>query len=320
MIIMKKKNKKKTAIIYIRLSSKKQEKGMSRYEQERLCREYCEERGIEIIGIYYENKSAMTPYARLEFMKMIAFQKSDLRADYVITMCVNRLTRNHVDLYPIEDIVNNYGTKLVFVKENLCLQKPIKASEGFLYDIIVANAKFEVKHMNEIRKEGLLALEEAANESIEDEFVKKGVLLIVDGTDPEFVRSILETELSCISDRHKSIISFWESLGSMGPAWGMIGTLIGLINMLGNLEDINSVGPNMAVALVTTFYGSILANCISTRWERALRSFNKEVTAREPSKFSALRIMPSLTSPFLNWRGARLAMNNTCLPTSSSGW
>lgn len=157
MIIMKKKNKKKTAVIYIRLSSKKQEKGMSKFEQERLCREYCEKHDIEIIGIYYENKSAMVPYARPEFMKMITFQKSDLRADYVITMCVNRLTRNHVDLYPIEDIVNNYGTKLVFVRENLCLQKPIKASEGFLYDIIVANAKFEVKHMNEIRKEGLLA-------------------------------------------------------------------------------------------------------------------------------------------------------------------
>ena len=117
---------------------------------------------------------------------------------------------------------------------------------------------------NVARKEGLLALEEAANESIEDEFIKKGILLIVDGTDPEFVRSILETELTCINDRHKSIISFWESLGGMGPAWGMIGTLIGLINMLGNLEDISKVGPNMAIALVTTFYGSVLANWLCT--------------------------------------------------------
>ncbi len=119
---------------------------------------------------------------------------------------------------------------------------------------------------NVARKEGLLALEEAANNTIEDEFIKKGVLLIVDGTDPEFVRSILETELSCIEDRHKTNIGFWDNLASMGPAWGMIGTLVGLINMLGNLEDINSVGPNMAVALVTTFYGSILANwlCIPT--------------------------------------------------------
>ena len=117
---------------------------------------------------------------------------------------------------------------------------------------------------NVARKEGLLALEEAANESIEDEFIKKGILLIVDGTDPEFVRSILETELTCINDRHKSIISFWESLGGMGPAWGMIGTLIGLINMLGNLSDVSTVGPNMAVALITTLYGSLLANWICT--------------------------------------------------------
>ena len=125
---------------------------------------------------------------------------------------------------------------------------------------------------NVARKEGLLALEEAANNSIEDEFIKKGILLIVDGTDPEFVRSILETELSCIEDRHKSKISFWENLGSMGPAWGMIGTLIGLINMLGNLSDISAVGPNMAVALITTFYGSMLANWICIPGSTKLKS------------------------------------------------
>ena len=95
-----------------------------------------------------------------------------------------------------------------------------------------------------------------------DEFMKKGILLIVDGTDPEFVRKILETELECIEDRHKSVITFWENLASMGPAWGMIGTLIGLVLMLTDLQDINSVGPNMAVALITTFYGSLLANWI----------------------------------------------------------
>jgi len=115
---------------------------------------------------------------------------------------------------------------------------------------------------NVARKEGLLALEEAANSSIDDEFMKKGILLIVDGTDPEFVRRILETELECVEDRHKSTISFWENMASMGPAWGMIGTLIGLILMLKDLQDISSVGPNMAVALITTFYGSLLANWV----------------------------------------------------------
>lgn len=136
---------------------------------------------------------------------------------------------------------------------------------------------------NVARKEGLLALEEAAN-SIEDEFLKKGLLLIVDGTDPELVRSIMETELMCIESRHKDGIGFWEALGAAGPAWGMIGTLIGLINMLGNLSDINSVGPNMAVALVTTFYGSLLANWICTPVASKLKANNaaeiamKEVT------------------------------------------
>lgn len=112
---------------------------------------------------------------------------------------------------------------------------------------------------NVARKEGLLALEETAN-GIEDEFLKKGILLIVDGTDPELVRSILETELSCIESRHSDVIGFWDKLGAMGPAWGMIGTLIGLINMLEDLSDLSTIGPNMSVALVTTFYGAVLAN------------------------------------------------------------
>ena len=114
---------------------------------------------------------------------------------------------------------------------------------------------------NIARKEGLLSLEESASQ-MDNEFLKKGVLLIVDGTDPELVRSILETELVCIEQRHKEVIGFWETLGAMGPAWGMIGTLIGLINMLADLSDVSSVGPAMAVALVTTFYGSVLANWI----------------------------------------------------------
>lgn len=130
------------------------------------------------------------------------------------------------------------------------------------------------------RKEGLLALEEASG-NIEDEFLKKGLLLIVDGTDPELVRSIMETEQIAVEERHKTVISFWENLASMGPAWGMIGTLIGLVNMLKTLSDISTVGPNMAVALVTTFYGSVLANWIATPCATKLKANNdKEITLR----------------------------------------
>ena len=116
---------------------------------------------------------------------------------------------------------------------------------------------------NVARKEGLLSLEEAAGD-IDDDFLKKGILLIVDGTDPDLVRAIMETELDSIEGRHKANIKFWQDLGSMGPAWGMIGTLIGLVNMLQNLSDASAIGPAMAVALLTTFYGSMLSNWICT--------------------------------------------------------
>lgn len=134
---------------------------------------------------------------------------------------------------------------------------------------------------NIARKEGLLALEEAAGE-IDDEFLKKGILLIVDGTDPELVRSILETELNCMEERHKSTISFWESLGAMGPAWGMIGTLIGLINMLKNLNDPSTIGGSMSTALITTLYGSMLANWICSPVSTKLKLNNaKELMNKE---------------------------------------
>jgi chemotaxis protein MotA len=128
---------------------------------------------------------------------------------------------------------------------------------------------------NVARKEGLLSLEEAASD-IDDAFLKKGILLIVDGTDPELVRAIMETELVSVEGRHKDKISFWENLGAMGPAWGMIGTLIGLVNMLQQMDDPSSIGPSMAVALITTLYGSILANWICAPVSSKLKGKNAE--------------------------------------------
>ena len=109
------------------------------------------------------------------------------------------------------------------------------------------------------RREGLLALEAEA-ESLNDAFMKKGVELIVDGTDAELVREILETELSFLEERHKVGASIFESMGASAPAFGMVGTLIGLILMLGSLDDPSSIGPGMATALITTLYGSFMAN------------------------------------------------------------
>lgn len=136
---------------------------------------------------------------------------------------------------------------------------------------------------NIARKEGLLALDEASN-NVEDPFLKKGLMLVVDGTDPELVRGILETDLVCVEDRHKKVIGFWEKWAELGPAWGMIGTLIGLVNMLKNLTDSSTIGPNMAVALLTTLYGSLIANWLCNPIASKLKENNaneimlKEVT------------------------------------------
>ncbi len=126
---------------------------------------------------------------------------------------------------------------------------------------------------NVARKEGLLSLEEAAAD-LEDPFLKKGILLIVDGTDPDLVRGIMETEIINVEDRHKTVIGLWDMLASMGPAWGMIGTLLGLVAMLNDMSDPNSIGPAMAVALITTLYGSLLANWVATPLANKLRVNN----------------------------------------------
>lgn len=131
------------------------------------------------------------------------------------------------------------------------------------------------------RKEGLLALEEATHD-MDDEFLKKGINLVVDGTDPDLVRGILETDLINLEARHKKVIGFWEKWAELGPAWGMIGTLIGLVNMLKNLTDSSSIGPNMAVALLTTLYGSLIANWLAGPTAAKLKVNNDmEIMMRE---------------------------------------
>ncbi len=114
---------------------------------------------------------------------------------------------------------------------------------------------------NMARKEGLLALEERVK-TLDNPFLQKGTMLIVDGTDPELVKGIMEAEIAAITSRHQKGAGMLESLGAYAPAFGMLGTLIGLITMLKNLDDPSSLGPGMSTALITTFYGSLLANMV----------------------------------------------------------
>lgn len=109
------------------------------------------------------------------------------------------------------------------------------------------------------RKSGLLALEGA---NIEDPFMKKGIGLLVDGHDGDVVKSILEKDVRMASERHLQGASIFKTMADVAPAMGMIGTLIGLVAMLSNMDDPKSIGPAMAVALLTTLYGAIMANMV----------------------------------------------------------
>ncbi len=126
------------------------------------------------------------------------------------------------------------------------------------------------------RREGLLALEEMA-EKQDDKLMRKGLLLIVDGTDSDLIRCIFKTYLDNMEARHEKIFSFWDKWGELAPAWGMIGTLIGLVNMLKNLQaDTAAIGPNMSTALITTFYGSVISNWICNPVAAKLRDLHEE--------------------------------------------
>ncbi len=111
------------------------------------------------------------------------------------------------------------------------------------------------------RREGILSLENSLEE-VTDDFLKSGIRLAVDGVEPELIKDILNTELAFIEDRHKIGQNIFQAMGSFSPAFGMIGTLIGLVLMLQTMEDPSSIGPAMAVALLTTLYGAVAANVV----------------------------------------------------------
>lgn len=109
------------------------------------------------------------------------------------------------------------------------------------------------------RRNGLLALEEEIDD-FEDRFMRTGLQNAIDGIDGEAIRALMENELSQIEARHAVWISLLNQWATLAPGFGMLGTVMGLIGMLMNLEDKSALGPNMATALITTFYGSIMAN------------------------------------------------------------
>ena len=160
------------------------------------------------------------------------------------------------------------------VPKNLkVLMKKEKINLNFYIDTIEELAK-------EARLKGLLALEQKVNGmDLQDEFLKYCVMLIVDAIEPTKVRAQIENEIDCIEARHSSAWKVFDTLGSFGPSFGMLGTLIGLINMLANMnpdQGADALGQGMSVALVTTFYGSILTNMICAPISNRLKAKHEE--------------------------------------------
>jgi chemotaxis protein MotA len=163
--------------------------------------------------------------------------------------------------YPLRDVFGVFSIvkKTLFTK-NISIAELIKRFIAFA---------------NKSRKEGILALEGEIKD-VKDAFFRKGVQLSTDGLEPEEIRDVLETEVDFIRGRHQLGAEIFTTMGTFSPALGMIGTLIGLVQMLQQMEDPSSIGPAMAVALLTTFYGSIMANIVCLPIAGKLRTRSKE--------------------------------------------
>lgn len=127
------------------------------------------------------------------------------------------------------------------------------------------------------RRESVFALEKVP---VEDKFLKKAVTLAADNRPPEVITSILSLEIAAMEERHLKGIDILEGMGADGPAFGMIGTLIGLVQMLQNMSDPSSIGPAMAVALLTTFYGSVIANVFTIPVAAKLKIRSKQESTK----------------------------------------
>lgn len=125
------------------------------------------------------------------------------------------------------------------------------------------DAAYKALQVAEIaRKQGVLALQNVVENIRDEPFFHKGISMVIDGTPGEEVEQIMRRDLMSMAQRHRQSASILRKMAEFSPAMGLIGTLIGLVQMLGNLQDPTTIGPAMAVALLTTFYGAVLANMV----------------------------------------------------------
>lgn len=151
------------------------------------------------------------------------------------------------------------------------LAKTVKVEKHDLRALVANLVEFAVV----ARRDGILALENHIDEKTHT-FIATGIRMAVDGTDPELIERLMLAEIESLSDRHRKGRQVCELLGKYAPAYGMIGTLIGLVAMLSNLSDPSTIGPSMAVALLTTLYGAVIANAVFLPLADKLSYYSKE--------------------------------------------
>jgi len=145
---------------------------------------------------------------------------------------------------------------------------------------IPANIKTLVSFSEKSRREGLLSLEDEV-EQLTDEFFKQGIRLVVDGMDPEVIKNVLYNQLNSMGARHEGNAAILANWAKLAPAFGMIGTLYGLVGMLANMGDPSAIGKGMAAALITTFYGAIMANLVFIPAAMKLSGYNGDEVAEK---------------------------------------
>jgi chemotaxis protein MotA len=148
------------------------------------------------------------------------------------------------------------------------------------------------------RREGLLVLEDELDQ-IEDPFFRNGLQMVIDGFEPDNIRNIMNAELSSLEGRHELGQSLYRTWGALAPSFGMIGTLIGLVLMLSRLDDPSAIGPGMAVALLTTLYGSLLANLVFLPMAGKLAIYSQEEIRMKEIIIEALLALQSGINPRL---------------------
>lgn len=146
------------------------------------------------------------------------------------------------------------------------------------------------------RREGLLSLEEEISQ-LDDEFLKKGLQMVVDGIEPETIKEILELEVQAMESRHAKGASIFSTWGAYSPGFGMLGTLIGLIQMLGDMSDASSISSGMGKALITTFYGSLVANIFCNPIAANLNKKNEEECVEKEMMIEGILAIQSGVNP-----------------------